>query len=181
MNLKACGTSCSIADIEHLNSHAKTTNLLSVINSQGVNLFFYFYLGDYILFYSLLSESITTFPRDNIGFKFSLTFLIKKHLILNLRFKKKNLDLSIQYVIFLPKVYLFIYWLCWVGLTVASFSLVVASGSYSLVVYRHLCSGFSCRRAWALGWAGFSGCRMWAQKLRLPALEHRLNGCGTWA
>ena len=92
MNLKACGTSlCSIADIEHLNSHAKTTNLLSVVNSQGVNLFFYFYLGDYILFYSLLSESITTFPRDNTGFKFSLTFLIKKYLILNLRFKKKQL------------------------------------------------------------------------------------------
>ena len=118
MNLKACGTSCSIADIEHLNSHAKTTNLLSVINSQGVNLFFYFYLGDYILFYSLLSESITTFPRDNIGFKFSLTFLIKKHLILNLRFKKKKLRFihSICDFSFQKFVYLFIGCAGWVSL-----------------------------------------------------------------
>ena len=57
----------------------------------------------------------------------------------------------------------------------AAFSLVAASGDYSLV---ELCRGLTlvaslvCR-AWALGCVGFSSCGS-------QALELRLNGCGTW-
>ena len=36
------------------------------------------------------------------------------------------------------------------------------------------CGAFSCFRAWALRCMGFSSCGS-------PALEHRLNCCGTWA
>ena len=43
------------------------------------------------------------------------------------------------------------------------FSVVVASrGAYSLVAVHGLCRGFSCCRAWALGYKGFSSC-VWAQ------------------
>lgn len=57
--------------------------------------------------------------------------MIKKYLILNLRFKK-SLDLSFNMCFFPHKIYL----LTVLGLIVASFSLVVASGSHSLGVYR---------------------------------------------
>ena len=43
------------------------------------------------------------------------------------------------------------------------------------------CSGFCCGGARVPGCSGFSSCSTWAQYLRLPALEHRLSGCGTRA
>ena len=41
--------------------------------------------------------------------------------------------------------------------------------------------GFSYYRALALGHAGFSSCGAWLRSCSSWALEHRLNGYGTWA
>ena len=56
----------------------------------------------------------------------------------------------------------------------SGFSPVAVSRGCSLVVVHRLLVGFSCCRAWALGFTGFSNCSF-------RALEHRLNSCGAWA
>ena len=80
-------------------------------------------------------------------------------------------------------LFLFIYfWLCWVFVAVRGLSLVAMSGATLCCSARaSRCSGFSCRRARALGvWAsvvvarGLSSCGLWAP-------EHRLSSCGAWA
>ena len=50
------------------------------------------------------------------------------------------------------------------------FLLAVVSGGYSLAagLQDFHCGDVSCFRAWALGYAGFSSCGMWAQQLPLP-------------
>ena len=55
---------------------------------------------------------------------------------------------------------LFIFWLCWVFISVHRLSLVVVSGSYSSrAVQASHCSAFSRGRALALEGADFSSCR----------------------
>ena len=79
---------------------------------------------------------------------------------------------SLTYIIF--KIYFIYFWLCWVFVAAHGLSLVVVSGSYSLL----LCVGFSLQwllllRSTGSRCAGFSSCGTWA-------LEHRLSSCGAW-
>ena len=84
------------------------------------------------------------------------------------------------------KIMLFIYWiyfwLCCVFIAAWTFSSCGKWGLlFSCCVQASPCSGFSCCRVWALGHVDFSGCSMWAQRMQLQGLEHRLSSCDAWA
>ena len=89
-----------------------------------------------------------------------------------------------MYVLFLfKKLIVFIYfWLCWVFVANAGFSLVEVSRGYSLIaVHRLLIVAASLVGHRLYRAQGLSSCGTWAQELWSQVLEHRLSGCGAQA
>ena len=78
----------------------------------------------------------------------------------------EDVDKQLKYGKIVGILNTFIYfWLCWILVAVCTTLSCAARASH--------CGGFSCCRAWALGYTGFSSCGSWA-------LEHWLSRCSTW-
>ena len=82
----------------------------------------------------------------------------------------------VHFYIYILLIIFFNLWLCWVFVAGAGFTLVAASGAYSLL----LCARFSLRWLLSLQSTGSRVCGL-QSSCGSQALEHRLNSGDAWA